>query len=269
MSLRVRGHDPHRRGPHRAAGHRAGEASGHRHGAPEVRVPKLRARGSPGRRAGAPHRGRIADRGGAGAGTHFQVCGSPSAVPSVSDLRPLGREARPFHARRLGGQGVLSPHPGGGSAGLAPEAVGTSVHGRDPGRRCWTRAGARPKRGTCGRWPAISGPGPVRTRPAWCSSTRPVAADIMPSVFSRASKASCTWTGMPATTRWRRPARGWFAVTAGRTPGASSARSTTATARPSPPKGCGVSPGCTPSRSRSGASRPRSGSPCARPAPRR
>ena len=45
----------------------------------------------PGRRAGAPHHRRIADRGGAGAGARFQVRRSSSAVPSIADLRPLGR----------------------------------------------------------------------------------------------------------------------------------------------------------------------------------
>ena len=71
VPLRVRPDDPHRRGPHRAAGHRAGAASGHRHGATEVRLPHLRAGRDPGRRAGAPHRGRAADRGGAGARCSF------------------------------------------------------------------------------------------------------------------------------------------------------------------------------------------------------
>ena len=59
--------------------------------------------------------------------------------------------------------------------------------------------------------PVDAGPRPaalVRSgpAPAWRSSTRPGAADIMPSVFSSASKASCTWTVMPATTRWQHPA---------------------------------------------------------------
>ena len=31
-------------------------------------------------------------------------------------------------------------------------------------RRYWTRGGPRPRRGTCGRWPATSAPGPVRPR---------------------------------------------------------------------------------------------------------
>ena len=44
VSLRVRGHGAHRRGPHRAAGHRAGATAGHRHGATEVRLPHLRGR---------------------------------------------------------------------------------------------------------------------------------------------------------------------------------------------------------------------------------
>ena len=72
----------------------------------------------------------------------------------------------------------------------------------DPG------SGARPRRGTCGRWPATSAPGPVRTRPAWRSSMRPVAAGAMPSVSLRVLPASCRWTATPATTRWPRPARG-------------------------------------------------------------
>ena len=49
------------------------EASGHRHRAPEVRLPNLRARGHPGGGAGAPDRRRAADRGGAGPGADFQV----------------------------------------------------------------------------------------------------------------------------------------------------------------------------------------------------
>ena len=55
-----------------------------------------------------------------------------------------------------------------------------------------------------------------------------------------------------ATTRWRRPATGRSAAIVGRMQGASCARFRTATARRSPPKGCGGSPGCTPSRRRSG-----------------
>ena len=52
-----------------------------------------------------------------------------SAVPSIADLRPLGRGPAPLHARRLGGQGVVSSDPGGGSPGLASEAVRQVVHG--------------------------------------------------------------------------------------------------------------------------------------------
>ena len=61
VPLRVRPDDPHRRGPHRAAGHRAGAAAGHRHGAPEVRLPHLRGRRDPSAGAGAPHHRRIAE----------------------------------------------------------------------------------------------------------------------------------------------------------------------------------------------------------------
>ena len=64
----------------RAAGHCAGDASRHRHRAPEVCLPDLRAGCRPGGRAGAPHRGWAADRGDAGAGAHFQVRGPFAAL---------------------------------------------------------------------------------------------------------------------------------------------------------------------------------------------
>ena len=68
-----------------------------------------------------------------GAGAHFQVRGPFAALPSIAALRPLRRGPAPLHARRLGGQGGVSSDAGGGPAGLAPEAVRASVHGRDPG----------------------------------------------------------------------------------------------------------------------------------------
>ncbi len=188
MPLRVRADDPHRRGPHRAAGHRAGDASRHRHRAPEVRLPNLRATGHPGGRAGAPHHSRAADRGGAGPSAHFQVRGPFAAVSAIADLRPIGGGTGPFHARRLGGQGVVSPHSGGGSARLASEAVRSSVHGRDSG------AGAGPGPGQDQDQDGVSvGAGPRsaalgRPGSAWRGvlHTRPGAADATPRDFSRA-----------------------------------------------------------------------------------
>ena len=69
--------------PGTSPGNRAGAAAGHRHGAPEVRLPHLRTGRDPGRRAGAPHHRRIADRGGAGAGPRLQVWGPFAAVSQM------------------------------------------------------------------------------------------------------------------------------------------------------------------------------------------
>ena len=51
-----------RRGPHRAARHRSCAASGPRHRAPEVRLPRVRARRRPSVGVGASRRGRDSDR---------------------------------------------------------------------------------------------------------------------------------------------------------------------------------------------------------------
>ena len=64
-------------------------------------------------------------------------------ISKYADHLPLYRQSQLYarsgvdlhrsHARRLGGQGGVSSDAGGGPAGLAPEAVRASVHGRDPG----------------------------------------------------------------------------------------------------------------------------------------
>lgn len=73
VCVRPRADGAHRRRPQRAAGHRSGAAAGAGHGAPEVRVPDLCGGRRAGARAGAPDRGRAADRGRAGAGADRQV----------------------------------------------------------------------------------------------------------------------------------------------------------------------------------------------------
>ena len=194
----------------------------------------------------------------------FQVRRSSSAVPSIADLRPLGRGVAPLHARRLGGQGVVSSDPGGGSTGLASEAVGAVVHGSRRARRCWTRGGARPRRGICGRWPATSAPGPVRTRPAWCSSTRLVAADGHAERFLEGFNGILQVDGYAGYNAVAAPGKGVNRAYCWAHCEAQAVRDPR-----QPPLGgrrAGIAPRsrrCTPSRSRSGASPPRCAWPCA------
>ena len=195
------------------------------------------------------------DRGNPGTGARFQVCGPFAALPSVATLRPLGVD---LHRSTLAGwMGKASFH-------LMPVVERLAWHLKRSGRLFMDEARA-----------PVLGPGRGKTKtgylwalarderpwagldpPGWCSSTRPAAADATPKVYSKDSKGSCVSTGMSATTWWRFSARGWSVVFAGLTPGASCARFGTATARRSPPKGCGASWRCTPSRRRSGVNLP-------------
>ncbi len=92
-----------RRGPQRAAGHRARTTARSGHRAAPVCLPRLHRRRHPGARACGPDRERAADRGRHRACPRQQVRGPPAIIPSKPDARPVGRHHRPRHARGLGG----------------------------------------------------------------------------------------------------------------------------------------------------------------------
>ena len=111
VPLRLRRDGSHRRRPHRAARYRPGTTPSDRHGAAEVCLPDLRAGRHPSAVARLPDRGSAADRGAAGECAGVEVRRPPSAVSSISDLRPLG-QPRP----RRGFQTRLTPYGGAGRA---------------------------------------------------------------------------------------------------------------------------------------------------------
>ena len=91
VSLRVRGHDPHRRGPHRSGWTSCRRNCGHRHGATEVRLPTCAGR-DPGRRAR-----RTSSRAGCRPRGRWRRCSFPvrrssSAVPSIAIYARSGVE---------------------------------------------------------------------------------------------------------------------------------------------------------------------------------
>ena len=121
-----------------------------------------------------------------------------------------------------------------------------------------------------GAGPRSADPGPVRIRPAWCSSTRPAAAAATPRAFLEGFKGKLHVDGYAGYNVVAVPGKGVVrlflleprqaqAVRDPRQPPLHDRRRRVA---------AGLRP-CTPSRRRSGASPPRSGSPCVRRAPRR
>ena len=83
VPVRVRRDDQDRRGPRRAAQHRSGAASGHRHHPAGIRLPQVRGRRHSGAGARAPRRGRAAHRRHARPCSGAEVRGPASAVSSI------------------------------------------------------------------------------------------------------------------------------------------------------------------------------------------
>ena len=149
LPLLRRGLARDRRGHERDARHRPRPAAGEGDPPTPLRLPGLRGGGGAGPAPGAADHRRDGDRGAAGARAGGQVRRFPAALPPGADLRPARDRARPLHALRLGGPGLLV-------AGAAVAPAAPARHELDPDlRRRHALAGARPR------------PGPDQDRGLW------------------------------------------------------------------------------------------------------
>ena len=130
-----------RRGPLTPARRRACAVPRAGHDPTALRLPEGPGGRRPGAGAGAPDRGRPADRGADGTRHGRQVLRAHAVVSPEPGSRPPRRDGGPLDAGGLGGRRRLASAPDRGPDGRASEALGQALHGRDhdPGARPWPR----------------------------------------------------------------------------------------------------------------------------------
>ena len=183
VPVRVRRDDQDRRGPRRAAQHRSGAASGHRHHPTGIRLPQVRGRRHSGAGARAPRRGRAAHR------RHARPCSGAEVRGPASAVSSIDRQSQIFACSGIElHRSTLSDWVGTALFHLRPVFDYLKAELETSSPRGWTRprfgfstrAGARPGPATCGLWSAENERGAGLIRRAWCMTMHPAEAAWAP-----------------------------------------------------------------------------------------